>query len=185
MAQSLIVKLLLLIIAGASLGAIAQIVLSPNKVPEVLFRPSDWSLLRDDEQKILRPLADKWETMDSIQHEKWRAIARKYRSLPPREQQKLQRRMTRWAGVAPEQRVVARKKFQTYKNKKPEEQEHVRSAWHSHHAAKKQHTPVSLPSGNERSANVGAVLKESENGSSVPQPDSGPPTESPRIENEK
>lgn len=185
MPKGLLAKLLLLVAIGAGIGAIAQIMLSPGKAPAVMFHPSGWSLLTDDEQKILLPLADKWEGMGSIQQEKWRAIARKYSSLPPREQQKIQRRMTRWAGVAPEQRAIARQKFQRYKKKMPEEQERVRSAWRSHQTAKKQDSPVSSPSGNERPVNDGAVVKESENESSVPQSDSGPATESPRIENEK
>lgn len=185
MPKGLLAKLLLLVAIGAGIGAIAQIMLSPGKAPAVIFHPSGWNLLTDDEQKILLPLADKWEGMGSIQQEKWRAIARKYPSLPPRQQQKIQRRMTRWAAVAPEQRAIARKKFQSFKKKKPDEQERVLSAWHSHQAAKKQDNPVSLPSGNEPPVNDGAVVKESENGSSVPQPESGPATESPRIENEK
>ncbi|MBS1139011.1 MAG: hypothetical protein H6R13_464 [Proteobacteria bacterium] len=185
MPKGLLVKLLLLVAIGAGMGAIAQIMLSPGRAPAVMFQPSGWSLLTDDEQKTLLPLADKWEDMGSIQQEKWRAIARKYPSLPLREQQKIQRRMTRWAGAAPEQRAIARQKFQRYKKKKPEEQERVRSAWRSHQTAKKQDTPVFSPSGNERPVNDGAVVKESENGSSFPQPDSGPATESPRIENEK
>lgn len=185
MPKGLLAKLLLLVAIGAGMGAIAQIMLSPGKAPAVMFHPSGWSLLTNDEQKILLPLADKWEGMGSIQQEKWRAIARKYPSLRPREQQKIQSRMTRWAGVAPEQRAIARKKFQRYKKKKPEEQERMRSAWHSHQTAKKQDTPVSSPGGNERPVNYGAVVKESESGSSVPQPDSGPATDSPRMENEK
>jgi hypothetical protein len=185
MPKGLIAKLLLLVAIGAGVGAIAQIMLSPEKVPAVVFHPSGWSLLTNDEQKILRPLADKWEGMGSSQQEKWLVIARKYPSLSPREQQKIQRRMTRWAGVGPEQRAVARKKFQTYKKKKPEEQERVRTAWQSHQAAKKQDNPVSLPIGNESPIYDGAVANESENGSSVPQPDSGPTTEDPRIENKK
>lgn len=185
MPKGLLAKLLLLVAIGAGIGAIAQIMLSPGKAPAVMFHPSGWSLLTDDEQKILLPLADKWEGMGSIQQEKWRAIARKYPSLPPHEQQKIQRRMTRWAGVAPEQRAIARQKFQRYKKEKPEEQERMRSAWRSHQTAKKQDTPVSSPGGNERPVSDGAVVKELESGYSVPQPDSGPPTDSPMIENEK
>lgn len=185
MAKGLLAKLLLLVAIGAGLGAIAQIMLSPGKAPAVMFHPSGWSLLTDGEQKILLPLADKWEGMGSIQQEKWRAIARKYPSLPPREQQKIQRRMTRWAGIAPVQRAIARQKFRRYKKKKPEEQERLRSAWRSHQAAKKQDPTVSTPSGNEPPVNERAAVKESERGSSVPQPGSGPATDSPRIENEK
>lgn len=171
MPKGLIVKLLLLVIVGAGIGAIMQSMLSPGKAPAVVFRPSDWSLLSDDEQKILQPLAAKWEAMDSTQQEKWRAIAKKYPVLSPREQQKIQRRMTRWAGIAPEQRAVARKKFQTYKKKKPEEQERVRSAWQSRQAAKEQGTSASSPAGNESPANEGVATKGTGNNSSVTQPD--------------
>lgn len=185
MAKSLIVKLLLLVIVGAGLGAIAQIMVAPDKAPEVVFRPSDWSLLRDDEQKILRPLADKWEAMDTIQQEKWRAIAKKYPSFSPRKQQKIQRRMTRWAGVAQDQRAVARQKFQAYKKKKPEEQERVRSAWQSQQREKKQNNLMSLPSGNEKPENNGLMTKETESGPSVLQIDFVPSSEGPRTENKE
>ncbi len=185
MPKGLLAKFLLLVAIGAGIGTVAQFMLSPGAAPAIIFHPSGWSLLPDNEQKILLPLADKWESMGSTQQEKWRAIARKYPSLPPREQQKILRRMTRWAGAAPEQRAVAREKFQTYKKKKPEEQERVRSAWQSRQTAKQQDTPVSLSNANEPPVNEVAVVKESEEGSSIPQPDSPPATESPRIENEQ
>lgn len=171
MPKVLIVKLLLLVIVGASIGAITQSMLSPGKAPEVVFRQSGWSLLSDEERRILQPLAGKWEAMGSTQQEKWRAIAKKYPALSPREQQKIQRRMTRWAGIAPEQRAVARKKFQTYKKKKPEEQERVRSAWQSHQAAKEQDNLASSPVGNGSPENGGAATKGTGKYSSVTQPD--------------
>jgi hypothetical protein len=166
MPKGLLAKLLLLIAIGASLGAIAQIMLSPVKTPPPMLHPSGWSLLTDDEQKILQPLAGKWEGMGSTQQEKWRAVARKYPSLSPRAQQKIQRRMTRWAGATPEQRALARKKFKAYKKKQPEEQERVRSAWHGHQATKDK--PVSLPGSDKPPATKEAGAKESENASSVP-----------------
>lgn len=185
MPKGLIAKLLLLVAIGAGIGAIAQLMVSPGKVPAVMFNPSAWSLLTNNEQKILRPLADKWEDMSSTQKEKWRAIARKYPSLPLHEQQKIQRRMTRWAGVAPEQRAVARKKFQAYKKKKPEEQERVRSAWRSHQTVKKQDTPVSLPGDNQSPARDGFAAQEPENGSPILQLDFGPASGAPGIESKK
>lgn len=178
MPNGLLVRLLLLVIIGAGLGAIAQTMLAPGKAPEVVFRQSGWSLLSDGERKILQPLAGKWEAMGSAQQEKWRAIARKYPSLSVREQQKIQRRMTRWAGAAPEQRAVARKKFQTYKQKKPKEQERVRSAWQSRQNAKGQDNAPSLPLGNENSATDRAVARETE-APTGPPADAAPATESP------
>lgn len=160
MPKHLIVKFLLLVIIGAGLGAIAQTIIFPEKVPVIPLRQSGWSLLSDNERKILMPLADKWEVMGSLQQEKWRAIAKKYPSLPQREQQKLQRRMTRWAGVAPEQRAVARKKFKTYKKKKPEEQERLRSVWRNHQKAKGQDPTVSALAGNASLRKDGAEVKE-------------------------
>ena len=170
MPKGLIAKLLLLVIVGAGIGAITQSMLSPGKAPEVVFRQSGWSLLSDDERKILQPLGAQWETMGSTQQEKWRAIAKKYPTLSLREQQKIQRRMTRWAGIAPEQRAVARKKFKTYK-KNPEEQERVRSAWQSRQAAKEQGNSASIPVGNESPANDGAATKGTGNNSSITQPE--------------
>jgi hypothetical protein len=160
MPRSLIVKFLLLMIIGAGLGAIVQAKLFKEKAPLVLLRQSDWLWLSTNERMILRPLADKWEAMSSVQQQKWRAIAKKYPSLSEQEQQKLQRRMKRWAGVAPEQRAVARKTYQTYKKKNPEEQERLRSAWQSQQEAKAQDSAVSPPSGNENSIGGGIEAKE-------------------------
>lgn len=151
MPKSWMVKFLLLVIIGAGLGALAQTLLFREKAPLVLLHQSDWHWLSNNERMILRPLADKWGAMTSVQQQKWRAIAKKYPSLSEREQQKLQRRITRWAGVAPEQRAVARKKYQTYKKKKPEEQERLRSVWQRHQEAKAQGNTVSTHSRNDNS----------------------------------
>lgn len=185
MPKVLIVKLLLLVVIGAGLGAIAQATLFPGKAPAVLFRQPGWSLLSDNERKILQPLADKWVSMGITQQEKWRAIAKKYPSLSPREQQKIQRRMTRWAGIAPEQRAVARKKYQTFKKKKPEEQDRVRSAWQSHQDAKGRDDTASATASNESALGNRAVAKETETTPSVKQPSSGPTNEGLRSENQE
>jgi len=178
MPNGLLIKLLLLVIIGAGLGAVAQTMLSPGQAPEVVFSQSSWRLLSDEERKILQPLADNWAAMSSVQQEKWRAIARKYPALSLREQHKIQRRMTRWAGAAPEQRAVARKKFQTYKQKKTKEQERVRSVWQNHRNAKGQANATPLPSGSESSAADGVASRETESPAGPPE-DAGPATESP------
>ena len=185
MPKVLIVKLLLLVIIGAGLGAIVQTMLSPGKAPEIVFRQSGWSLLSDDERKVLQPLADKWGTMSSTQQEKWRAIAKNYPSLSTREQQKVHRRMIRWSGVAPEQRAVARKKYKTYKKKKVEEQERVRSAWQSHQKAKGQDETIPLPNGNEPPPNDSSAAKEAATAQPIPQTDSDPPPQVQRTENQE
>lgn|SRR5574343_257978 len=185
MQKGLLAKLLLLVATGAGAGAAAQIMLPPGAVPAVVFSPSGWSLLTNDEQRILLPLAEQWDAMGSAQQEKWRGIARKYRSLSPREQQKIQRRMTRWAGVAPEQRVLAREKYQTYRLKKPEAQARVRTAWRNRLAAKMQGSLVSLPSAHESPVNEAGAGAELVARSSVPPEGSGPRSESPKVESEK
>lgn len=185
MPRSLIVKFLLLVIIGAGLGAIVQAKLFREKAPLVLLRQSDWLWLSTNERMILRPLADKWEAMSSVQQQKWRAIAKKYPSLSEREQQKLQRRMKRWAGVAPEQRAVARKKYQTYKKKTPEEQERLRSAWQSHQEAKAHGNTTSTPSDNVNPTVGGTEAKETEIPSYAKQRNPELSTEGIHNENQK
>jgi hypothetical protein len=184
MPKSLIAKFLLLVIIGAGLGAIAQAKLFRGMAPLVLLRQSDWLWLSTNERMILRPLAERWEAMSSVQQQKWRALAKKYPSLSEQEQQKLQRRMKRWAGVAPEQRAIARKKYQTYKLKKPEEQERLRSVWQRHQEAKTQDKPVSIPSPNENSIIGGTEAKELE-GAPSEQHSPVPSTEGIRYESQK
>lgn len=185
MQKGLLAKLLLLVALGAGAGAVAEIMLDPGAAPAVVFRPSGWSLLTDDEQTILKPLAGQWDAMGSAQQEKWRGIARKYPSLPVHEQQKIQRRMTRWAGAGPEQRAVARQQYRTYKQRNPETQARVRAAWSSRQVAKTQAAPVPLPGANESPIYAGDVVKESTAGSSAALSDTSPATESPKLESEK
>lgn len=127
--------LLLLIVIGSGLGLMVKASLPPASVAEILLPQSDWSLLGAEEQKVLKPLAEKWGAMTTVEQETWRAMAKEYASRSPEEKKKLERRMTRWAAASPAQQEAARKQYKAFKQKKAAEKERLRAAWKKKKAA--------------------------------------------------
>lgn len=127
--------LLLLIVIGSGLGYMVKASLPPASVAEILLPQSNWTLLSAEEQKVLKPLADKWDAMTTVEQETWRAMAKQYASRSPEEKKKLERRMTRWAAASPVQQEAARKKYKEFKEKKAAEKARLRAAWKKKKAA--------------------------------------------------
>lgn len=127
--------LLLLVVIGCGLGYMVKASLPPASVAEILLPQSNWSLLSADERSVLKPLAEKWDAMTTVEQETWRAMAKQYASRSPEEKKKLERRMTRWAAATPVQQEAARKKYKEFKQKKAAEKARLRSAWKKKKAA--------------------------------------------------
>jgi hypothetical protein len=91
--------------------------------------PHSWSKLTSDQQHILAPLADDWNTLDEGRREKWLLLAKRYPKMTPDEQRRLQTQMKDWVELTPEQRHIARENYKSLAKQPPERREVVKQKW--------------------------------------------------------
>ncbi|MDO8348097.1 MAG: DUF3106 domain-containing protein [Rugosibacter sp.] len=93
-----------------------------------LSQPS-WAELSADQQKILAPLSNDWNEMDTFQRKKWLGIAQRYPHMAEEEKVRTQHRMTAWAKLTSEERKLARTKYKKLQKASPEKREAVKQKW--------------------------------------------------------
>ncbi len=67
-----------------------------------------WNELSSAQQRILRPLEERWPFMGEVQKRRWIVLASTFDTLPAPEQLKLRDRMESWASLSAQQRSQAR-----------------------------------------------------------------------------
>lgn len=88
-----------------------------------------WSELDANQQRILAPLAARWDGMDDFRRKKWLAIAQRYPSMGQEEQIRTQRHMAEWVKLTPEERKLAREKYKSIQRKSPEKKARIKKKW--------------------------------------------------------
>lgn len=124
MAKALAVLTLWLCIALSAFAAAAD-----KKQP-------DWAQLTPEQQQILAPLSNDWNSLDEQQRKKWLLTATRYPKMKPEAQQRLVTQMKDWAKLTPEQRKIARENYKKLAKQPPEKREAVKQKWQEHQQQK-------------------------------------------------
>ena len=96
-------------------------------------RPA-WAELTAEQQAILSPLKNDWDTLEVERRQKWIQIAKRYPKMKQVEQERVQRRMQLWANLSPEQRRQARENYKRLaKNPQPAKKS-LREQWAEYQA---------------------------------------------------
>ena len=90
-------------------------------------RPA-WAELTAEQQAILSPLKNDWDTLEVERRQKWIQIAKRYPKMKPQEQERVQRRMHDLAALTPEQRRQARENYRQMA-KVPADKRKLREQW--------------------------------------------------------
>jgi hypothetical protein len=88
-----------------------------------------WSELDANQQRILAPLATRWNGMDNFRRKKWLAIAQRYPSMGQEEQIRTQHHMAEWVKLTPEERKLAREKYKSIRRTSPEKKARIKQKW--------------------------------------------------------
>lgn len=88
-----------------------------------------WSELDANQQRILAPLAARWNGMDNFRRKKWLAIAQRYPSMGQEEQIRTQHHMAEWVKLTPEERKLAREKYKSIQRASPEKKAGIKQKW--------------------------------------------------------
>lgn len=100
-----------------------------------------WTQLKPDEQRILGPVSDRWDTMPGAQQQRLISSARKYPSLQPIQKERFDSRLRAWADMSPEQRRAARETFQGLRRLPPAQQHELRERWLQRHQGEESSEP--------------------------------------------
>ena len=107
-------------------------------------RPA-WAELTAEQQAILAPLKNDWDTLEPERRQKWIQIAKRYPRMKSLEQERVQRRMQVWANLSPEQRRQARENYkQLAKARRPANKD-LRQAWAEYQALPPQERESLVP----------------------------------------
>lgn len=117
---------------GVLFAASAAAMICPEPVREIIFSQPEWSALTPDQQKILQPLAGKWESMKQLERKKWLGVAARYTDLSPAEKKRMQQRMRNWSDATPAQRQAARQEYARMKTRAPEEKDKFAEAYRNY-----------------------------------------------------
>lgn len=113
-------------LAGLALGL--AIACTPAVAQSVRGDPA-WSQLSAEQQQILAPIRDEWESFDAVRKRKWIGIAQRYPRLSADEQARLQRRMQDWAALNPDARRAARERYRDFEQLPADERQALIEKW--------------------------------------------------------
>ncbi|MBA4342554.1 MAG: hypothetical protein C0423_10435 [Methylibium sp.] len=99
-------------------------------VPATLISP-DWHTLSADQQRLLKPLAAEWNTLESASRVRWIELTARHNSMPVEEQRLLEERIASWALLSPAERQQARQSFQQVRQTKPQD---LQAKWEAYQA---------------------------------------------------
>ncbi len=80
-----------------------------------------WNELSAAQRKVLAPLTNDWNGLDSRSKERWLDVASRFHKLPAEEQQRANQRMADWSHMTVAQRTQARLNFQESRDVSKEE----------------------------------------------------------------
>lgn len=89
----------------------------------------DWKDLPAEHQKLLGPLAERWDGFNNPRKKMWLDIAAKYPTLPEAEQAKVQRRLQRWVKLTQDERRTVRDNYKTLQKLPPDKKQVLRQEW--------------------------------------------------------
>jgi TolA-binding protein len=96
-------------------------------------RPA-WAELNTQQQQVLAPLKNDWDSLEVERRLKWIQIAKRYPRMKPLEQERVQRRMQIWANLSPEQRRQARENYKRLAKAARPAQKSLREQWAEYQA---------------------------------------------------
>jgi hypothetical protein len=96
-------------------------------------RPA-WAELTAEQQQILAPLKNDWDTLEVERRQKWLQIAKRYPKMKQLEQERVARRMQLWANLSPEQRRQARENYKRLVKSPRPEKKSLREQWAEYQA---------------------------------------------------
>jgi hypothetical protein len=88
-----------------------------------------WKKVPAAEKKILGPLQNDWDQLQSVQQRKMIGAAKTYPKLAPIQQERFQERIKDWAELTPAQRHAARDKYKNLSSLPPDKQHILRERW--------------------------------------------------------
>lgn len=91
-----------------------------------------WKELKPEQQKILEPLAEYWDTMERVRKKKWLAITKRYSKMNLQEQQRIQSKMQRWHALTSEQRKQARERYKKLEQLPERKRQEIRQRWYEY-----------------------------------------------------
>lgn len=101
---------------------------------EVLSESSKprWEELKPQQQKILEPLAENWNAMESARKKKWLGIAKRYPKMNPQEQQRIQSQMQNWNSLTSEQRKQVRERYKKMEQLPAQKRQEIKQRWYEY-----------------------------------------------------
>jgi hypothetical protein len=121
---------------GGEIGSFAFALIPPETTQKLIAPSSDWQKLSPSAQSVLKPLEEKWPSMNSLQREKWLSVTKKFDRLSIGEQNRIHRRMKRWSEVPSDQKSLARKNFKAFSQNQSDKNNDALSAWKSYSASR-------------------------------------------------
>ena len=91
-----------------------------------------WSELKPQQQKILEPLAQSWNAMDTARKKKWLGVAKRYPKMTPQEQQRIQSQMQNWNSLTTEQRQQARERYKKMEQLPAQKRKEIKQRWYEY-----------------------------------------------------
>lgn len=91
-----------------------------------------WKELKPQQQKILEPLSQSWNVMDSTRKKKWLGIAKRYPKMNPQEQRRIQSQMQGWNSLTSEQRKLARKRYKKMEQLPVQKRKEIKQRWYEY-----------------------------------------------------
>ncbi|MET0381893.1 MAG: DUF3106 domain-containing protein [Burkholderiaceae bacterium] len=82
-----------------------------------------WAELSSSQHRVLAPLANDWNGIESRSKERWLDVAARFPKMPPDEQQRATQRMVEWSHMTVAQRTQARVNFQESRSVSKEERD--------------------------------------------------------------
>ncbi len=110
------------ILAACVLGCLALLAAQPIQAQQPVSRviPSLgqplWKDLRADQQQLLAPFADQWNTLPAEEKRAWVSLANRVPNMSQDERAKAQGRIVEWAKLSPDQRRLARQNYRLAKS---------------------------------------------------------------------
>ena len=106
-----------------------------------------WQQLTVEQQGILEPLQESWDSLSIARKRKWIEVTKRYPRLKPQEQGRLRVQMKDWAALTPEQRREARDAYRKFAELPVEQRQAVRERWERAQEEKRREASVQREAG--------------------------------------
>jgi hypothetical protein len=144
-------------LAGLALGL--AIACTPAVAQTVRGDPA-WSQLPAEQQQILAPIRDEWESFDPVRKRKWIGIAQRYPKLSADEQTRLQRRMQDWAALSPDARRAARERYRDFEQLPADERQALIEMWEQYNQSREEAEAAAKEAASKEAAAPDAAAKD-------------------------